>query len=136
MFDTVVAGQGQEISSLAEATGGRFLLNHGLIGTLANYTGFKELRVRCSKPWHGRTEDVVLKGEYLLKALTQFAPKHGFCGQNEIRFLSEDTSTLSTTDCTRLRTGLTADHFGVYDHLLYAAESVTHSITPCKPHGV
>ena len=69
MYDTVVKGNGQ-LSSLSEAPGGRFLLSSALLGTLSEYTGFKELRVRCFKPWHGRTMHVVMKGDYVLKSLT------------------------------------------------------------------
>ena len=118
LFTNVVEGDGQ-ISSLAEATGGRFLLNSALIGTLAEYTGFKELRVRCFKPWHGRTVDIVMKGDFLMKMLTQFTPKNGLCGDNEISFLPDDTSNLSSGNCAHLRSGFSMEHVGVYDHLLF-----------------
>ena len=118
VFTNVVEGDGQ-ISSLAEATGGRFLLNSALIGKLAQYTGFKELRVRCFKPWHGRTVDLVMRGDFLMKMLTQSTPKNGLCGENEVRFLPDDTSALSTGNCAHLRSGYNTAHVGVYNHLLW-----------------
>ena len=114
LFDNVVTGDGQ-ISNLAEATKGRFLLNNALVGTLAKYTGFKELRIRCFKPWHGRTVSVILKAEYLIKML----PKHGLCGDNEIRFLLDDTSYLSSVNCAQMKTGYNVNSFGLYNHILY-----------------
>ena len=117
LFDNVVKGDGQ-ISHLAEATGGRFLLNNALVGTLANYIGFKELRIRCFKPWHGRTVSAILKGEYLMKMLTQSTPKHGLCGDNEVRFLPDDTSIISSQDCANVWSGYDTNHVGLYDHLL------------------
>lgn len=84
------------LNTIANATGGRFLLNSALMKTLVKYRGFKELRVRYFKPWHGRTVDVDMKGDYLMKALIQSIQKHGLCGYNEIRFLLADTSAIST----------------------------------------
>ena len=118
VFTNVVEGDGQ-ISSLAEATGGRFLLSSALIGTLAQYTGFKELRVRCFKPWHGRIVDLVMSGDFLMKMLTQSTPKFGLCGDKEIRFLPDDTSNIRTRNCEELNSGYSPNHVGVYNHLVF-----------------
>ena len=118
MYNTVVKGNGQ-LSSLSEAPGGRFLLNSTLLGTLSEYTGFKELRIRCFKPWHGRTVHVVMKGDYVLKALTQSTVTHGLCGDGQLRFLSDDNSVLSLADCQSINCGWVQSAVGIYDHLLY-----------------
>lgn len=119
LYANVVHGDGQ-ISSIAEATGGRFLLNSGLMGTLAKYTGFKELRIRCFKPWHDRTVDVVMKGDYLINVLTQSSTKHGLCGDDELRFLPDDMSNLRTRNCSEVNSGYSLNHVGLYNHFLYS----------------
>ena len=89
------------------------MLNSSLVVTLAKYTEFKELRIRCFKQWHGRTVSAILKAEYLIKKL----PKLGLCG--EIRFLPDDTSYLGSGNCAEMRTGYTVNDFGIDNHVLY-----------------
>ena len=118
LYDTVVNGDCQ-ISSLSEAPGGRFLLISALFGTLSEYTGFKEVRVRCFKPWHGRTAHFVMKGEYLKKTLFQSAHTVGICGHDAIRFLPDDNSVSRSVACNNLKSGY-GGWPNIYNHLLYS----------------
>ena len=120
MFNTVVQGNGQ-LSSLSKAPVGRFLLSSALLGTLAEYTGFKELRVRCFKPWHSRTVHVVMKGDYIVKALTQSIATHELCGDGQLRFLSDDNSRISLFSCTLIHCGFSSSYVGIYNHLLFSS---------------
>ena len=112
-------GNGQ-ISDLGEAPGGRFLIsdNGSVLSSLNHYTGgFGEVRVRCTKTWHGRVVHAVLKGDYLLKALIEKTTKYGLC-ESDLRFLHDDTSLIKYFDCTELRIGYKTA-ISLYDHLLY-----------------
>ena len=123
LYNTVVAGDGQ-ISSLSKTPGGRFVLSSALIGTLSAYTGFKELRVRCFKPWHGRTAHFIMKGDYLMKALMQSTTTNtGLCGDGEMRFLSDDNSVTRSSGCSRFGCGLNQEEVGLYDHLIWDHEA-------------
>ena len=122
LYDTVVNGNGQ-ISSLSEAPGGRFLLSSALLGRLSEYTGFKEVRVRCFKPWHGRTAHFVMKGEYLMKALFQSAHIGGICGHDAIRFLPDDNSVAGSLQCTLLKSGY-GGSLNIYSNLLWATDTM------------
>ena len=108
MFNNVVNGNGQ-ISSLSEATKGRFLISDEfeILRTLFEYTGFKELRIRCFKPWHGRTIHSIMKGDWVVKRMSEGEHSYGLCASNgkEVRFLHDDTSLMKTFDCASFRTG-------------------------------
>ena len=114
MYDTIVdKGKGiGKISALAEATGGRFVLSKLFIGTLFSYTGFTELRIRCFKPWHGRTAHFVLSGEPLANALFRSTVTHGSCAP--IRFLPGDDSNFSRVTCDRIRLGFNNQNVEIY----------------------
>lgn len=43
------------LDSLSEVNKGRFLLSGTKFTELSRYTDFKQLRVLCTKPYHGRT---------------------------------------------------------------------------------
>ena len=111
-------GKGQ-ISDLGEAPRGRFLISDqgSVLSSLLNYTGgFREVRVKCTKTWHGRVVHAVLKGDYVLKALIENTPKYGLC-ESDLRFLHDDTSLMKDLDCTHLNIGYNTA--SLYDHLLY-----------------
>ena len=118
LYDTVVASDGK-ISALSKTPGGRFLLSNENLRTMSEYTEFKELRVRCFKPCHGRTAHIVLKGDYLMKYIFQGVVTRPITGPNEkLRFLSDDNSIASNNNnaanCGVLNWG------GIYNHLLWS----------------
>ena len=60
-----------------------------------------------------------MKGDYVLKALTQSTVTHGLCADDQLRFLSDDNSLLSSTNCQSIKCGLDSSYVGIYNHLLY-----------------
>ena len=109
MFNTVVNGNGQ-ITSLSEATKGRFLISEdvSVLQTLLKFAGFTELRVRCFKPWHGRTFHGIFKGESLMKKMFQLESTSGLCSSNgnkEIRMMADDNSLFRESTCENLHIG-------------------------------
>ena len=109
-----------QISSLSEATGGRFLISQNLLvlQTLHEYTDFKELRIRCYKPWHGRTVHAILKGDGIMQKILKRKSKSGICNPGEIRFLEDDTSKMKTETCNNLLIGFVGHTLPLYDHVL------------------
>ena len=118
-----------QISSLSEATGGRFLISQNLLvlQTLHEYTDFKELRIRCYKPWHGRTVHAILKGDGIMQKILTQKSKSGICDPGEIRFLEDDTSKLKTENCNNLIIGYPGYTLPLYDHV-FASFSELHVV--------
>ena len=108
MYNTIYG----PITSLAQATGGRFALGIEYLETLFSHTGFTELRLRCFKPWHGRTAHFVVSGDYLAKALFQSIVTHGSC--DPVRFLADDNSVFGSVTCDRYKLGFNNQNVGLY----------------------
>ena len=47
-----------DVSRLTEVQKNRFLLGQAGLVKLQSYTSFEEIRIFCSKPWHGTTLDI------------------------------------------------------------------------------
>ena len=122
MSNNVVKGNGQ-ISSLSEATKGRFFISDEFetLRTLFEYTGFNELRIRCFKPWHGRTVHSIMKGDWVVSRMLEGNHYYGMCASDgkEVRFLHDDTSLMKTSDCTSIRTGWSSSLNRLYQNSLW-----------------
>uniref|UniRef100_A0A7M5WQ49 Uncharacterized protein n=2 Tax=Clytia hemisphaerica TaxID=252671 RepID=A0A7M5WQ49_9CNID len=59
--------QPSSITDLQNAPNSQFMLDPLALQSLFNDEGYSELRIKCYKPWHGRTLDVVLYGEKIHK---------------------------------------------------------------------
>ena len=122
IYSKVVKGNGQ-IASLSEATKGRFTISDdvSILQTLLKFTRFTELRVRCFKPWHGRTFHGILKGDSLMNKMFRIKATEGLCGSHgkeKVRLLAGDTSIIGARACENQRTGYLADR-SFYNHLFY-----------------
>jgi len=127
--NTIFDSNNGRLSDISKASEGRFLLDTIQYGTLAEHTGFKELRVRCFKPWHGRSGHFVMKGDSLRKMLFQSSVIAGLCGNNMFRFLADDTSVAKSTDCSQLRSKQIQPS-SVYNHLLWVADTAVYQLDP------
>ena len=103
--------QSQKIKDIPKTIQGNFLLKPELLGTLQGYMhGFKELRVFCTKPWHGRTLDIVINLED--PSMAKLASGGGNIAHEDrvdqcsgrSRFLSDDSSLMSTKSCSQILT--------------------------------
>ena len=93
-----------EISSLSEAITERYLLNIKHVKTFLIAISFSELRIRCFKPSHRCIVHMVLKGDFILPAITDMIDMiTGLCGNT--RFLSDDNSHFGANQCSHLRIG-------------------------------
>ena len=91
--------QSDDYSRLSNVVGGRYLLSTNGINQLSTAYNFTQIRIRCSKPYHGRTLDIVTtttsKGtfarDWLLRRRSEYL-KPPSCGSYER--LPQDTSYL------------------------------------------
>ena len=110
------------ISDVSKARQGRFLLHSSQYRTLADHTGFNELRVRCFKPWHGRTGHFIIKGDYMTRIVLQSTKVIGMCEDNGVRFLEDDISIIKTRHCSQWRSKY-HPNTPLYDHLFWVGGS-------------
>ena len=87
---------------LSETTTRRYLLNIKHVKTFLIAISFSELRIRCFKPSHRRTVHMVLKGDFILPAITDMIDI--ITGRCSTRFLSDDNSNFVADQC-NLRIG-------------------------------
>ena len=83
--------------------------------------GYGEIRVRCFKPWHQRTVDVVVFGDEAINDFVAEATKKvGFCSQ--VRFLPDDNSlTQNDFGCSEIWMRNIENY---WDHFIYVKSMV------------
>ena len=123
-YDTYIANP-TSLHQIQPSQNGQFLLNHDDVQTLFKNHGYSELRVKCFKPWHGRTLDAVLYGSKTYQFINRDQSEtEGMCGN--VRFLENDNSVISTEPCDKQIIGIDWEeqHPGIlyYDHTLWARD--------------
>ena len=91
--------QSDDFTKLSKVVGGRYLLSINGLNQLSTVYNFSQIRIRCSKPYHGRTVDIkttttsdgIWAGDWLLHRRTQ-SPQPPSSGS--YARLPEDTSYL------------------------------------------
>ncbi|XP_066918516.1 uncharacterized protein [Clytia hemisphaerica] len=115
------------LNQLNNIQSGRFLLASDELKKLFTNGGYTELRVKCFKPYHGRTLHAAITGT---KSLTYLRGKGvvrgdgghcqgshcGLCG--EVRFLADDTSIMGQRNCSQLGMGMEITT-SLYDHAFF-----------------
>uniref|UniRef100_A0A7M5V0Y4 Uncharacterized protein n=2 Tax=Clytia hemisphaerica TaxID=252671 RepID=A0A7M5V0Y4_9CNID len=96
---------GYQISKLNQIQNGKFMLSNSDIGTLFKNGGYTEVRVKCFKPYHGRTLHVKFSGNVVYKWLVNRERTLGVCGSAQ--FFGNDNSKTSKHDCNDIYIGWT-----------------------------
>lgn len=106
------------------AEGENKLLESDELGILYETQEVKEIRIYCSKPWHGRTIHLVLskeseKGPEVFDYLgNQGDSISGFCPK-PFRLLPDDNSYISALKCNVYGTGDFTPGVRLYDHWMF-----------------
>ncbi|XP_066919733.1 uncharacterized protein [Clytia hemisphaerica] len=101
--------QPSSIADLQNVPNSQFMLDPLALQSLFNEEGYSELRIKCYKPWHSRTLDVVLYGEKIHKYVNREASTVGGC--DAVRFLPDDNSSISLSPCADYRIGAGVSFF-------------------------
>ena len=90
-------GNPSTIQQLHEAPSGKLMLAPNQMRNLLTTDGYREIRARCYKPWHQRTMDLVVFGDFAINAfLSKTAKKDGSLCSN-VRFLTDDNSKMQSS---------------------------------------
>eukprot|EP00111_Clytia_hemisphaerica_P022968 TCONS_00067604-protein len=84
---------GYRISKLNQIQNGKFMLSNSDIRSLFKNRGYTEVRVKCFKPYHGRTLHVKFSGNVVYKWLVNRERTLGVCGSAQ--FFGDDNSKTS-----------------------------------------
>uniref|UniRef100_A0A7M5WRW5 Apple domain-containing protein n=2 Tax=Clytia hemisphaerica TaxID=252671 RepID=A0A7M5WRW5_9CNID len=85
VYDTYIANP-PSLHQIQPTQNEQFLLNHNNVQSLFQSHGYSEVRVKCFKPWHGRTLDAVLYGTKTYQFINREQNViTGMCGN--VRFL-------------------------------------------------
>ena len=114
---TPVLDNPSHLSQLQNIQSGRVLLHHDLLQSLFVNNGYTELRIKCYKPWHGRTLHTILHGDKIDKYIKKESTYNGICGN--VRFLPDDNSVMSTANCEDLRMGHSYYGHKYYNHVIF-----------------
>ncbi|XP_066929606.1 uncharacterized protein [Clytia hemisphaerica] len=115
--------QPSPITDLQNAPNSQFMLDPLALQRLFNDEGYSELRIKCYKPWHGRTLDVVLYGEKIHKYVNSEAWTVGGC--DAVRFLPGDNSSMFLSPCADYRIGSGEYLFYQFPFWVFADNHVT-----------
>ena len=89
-----------------------FAVRNEEMRALYTLTPFTEYRIKCYKPWHQRTLDVVVNNTDLIRNFVGFQPHVASINLCKgVRFLSDDTSSIQQKPCNSYESGA-----GLYNH--------------------
>ena len=111
-----------DVSRIGEVTGGSFILAQQSFINLHTALQFTEIRMRCFKPYHGRTIDVVIPYNFILPILVTGAKSYI---DDTSRFLPDDTSKIKPAR-------QLIQVYGLYNHAIYV-ERLYHCLLYTSP---
>ena len=114
-----------KLQSLVNVKTGAYVLTYLSTGLIRTNYHFTEMRIVCTKPWHGRRVDVVLTGQIVDDLLDQQSNLQRALLPGEYRPLPRDTSLLFNTSPNEILRKKSSAHLYYFPIFVFAKAHVS-----------
>ena len=117
VYDNHIANP-SPMTELKNVRSSLFMLDPNDLAALFKDGGFREFRLKCYKPWHGRTLHLVLPEKVAYEYIVNKVSTARACNTN-LRYLDDDTSAIKGHACQNIRVGWNGRNY--HDHTFWVS---------------